>query len=76
MLADSGEIISQSPDPDQRQEMSFVPPGGLRHQGVLQYMVYRWSERQVSDRETSWLQSFPSIPPTVCGHSHRKPCRA
>jgi hypothetical protein len=29
MLADSGEISSQSPDPNQCQETDYVPPGGL-----------------------------------------------
>jgi hypothetical protein len=54
MLADSGEINSQTPElwSVSRDDTVFYVTR------VLQYVVHRWSERQVSNRETSWLQSF------------------
>jgi hypothetical protein len=63
MLADSWEVISQSPEYQSVSgEELYNPPGGLCSWGVLQYTVHRWSGRQVSYRETSWLQSFLPTP--------------
>jgi hypothetical protein len=60
---DSGEINSQSPEPwSVSGDVLYTPQVVYVTRGVLQYMVYRWSERQVSYRETSWLQSFPPTP--------------
>jgi hypothetical protein len=74
MLAYSGYINSESPEPrTESGDELYPPPGGLCNLGFLQYMVHRWSERQVSYRETSWLQTYPSNSPTECGHSYRKP---
>jgi hypothetical protein len=64
MLADSGEINSQSPKPqsgsgDELYTLHVV----YVTRGFLQYMVHRGgSQRQVSYTETSWLQNYPSTP--------------
>jgi hypothetical protein len=62
MLADSGEINSQNPKPQSVSgDELYTPQMVYVTRGFLQYMFHRWSERQVSYRETSWY-SFPSRP--------------
>jgi hypothetical protein len=76
MLADSGEISFHNPEPQSESgdklytsQVAYFPGG---------FAVYG---PQVV-RETSQLQrnklvtELPPQPPTDCGHSHRKPCRA
>jgi hypothetical protein len=70
MLADSGERSSQSPEPRSESGDELFTPGGLCNQGVLQYMVHRWSERQVVTQK----QVGTEFPPTP--YRPWSPCRA
>jgi hypothetical protein len=70
MLADSGKINSQSPEPGSVSVDELFTSGG-----ILQCVVHRWSERQVSKEKQAGTE-FPLNLPTDCGHSYRKPCRA
>jgi hypothetical protein len=70
MLADSGEIISQSPEPQSVSgDELYTPQVGDVTRGVLQYMLHRWSERQVSYRERSWYSVSPLPPYKLCSQS-------
>jgi hypothetical protein len=81
MPEDSGEIISQSPEPQSVSGAGLNTLGELCSQGVLQYRGYRWSQQNRSVIKAGWLWSLPlnasyyssSI---VCGYSCWKLCRA
>jgi hypothetical protein len=76
MLADSGKINSQSPEPPSVSGDELCTPQVV---DVTRGFVVDGSQvvRKTSQlqRTTSWLQ-FPLNSATECGHSHRKPCRA
>jgi hypothetical protein len=63
MLAHSGDINSQSPEPQSESgdELDTLHVVYVTRR-FLQYMVHNGSKRQVSYTETSWLQNFTSTP--------------
>jgi hypothetical protein len=68
MLADSGEVSSQSLEPHQCQEMGCIPLGRVKQPEVF-FSIWVFG----SYRKTSWLQDFPPFHPLIeCGYSYRK----
>jgi hypothetical protein len=77
MLADSEEINSQSPEPQSESGDELIyPPCGLCNQEVFNSIWFAGGQRDKSVTQKQAGYRISPQPPTDCGHSHRKPCRA
>jgi hypothetical protein len=76
MLADSGQINSQSPEPWSVSGNELYTPKGLCNQGSFAVDGSQVVRKTSQLQKNKLVTEFFLTPPTECGHNHRKPCKA